>query len=131
MPFVVTAWINGHEFIARRLRQQGVAFVQRDNSIVECADAKVLQRAANALSANIIQARLDYWAAVLAPKFSQRERQQVGSLRRQWFVQQAEYCLNWVFGAHRRLRQLFERSCELSLLRLSADRLSQLFGAQR
>lgn len=131
LPFVVTAWINGHEFIARRLRQQQVGFTQRDNAIVECAQAKALQNAADALSTAVIQARLDYWAWVLGPKFSQPERQQLGPLRRQWYIQQAEYCLNWVFGAQRRLRQLFERSCELSLLRLSADRLSQLFGAHR
>lgn len=131
LPFVVTAWINGHEFIARRLCQQRVAFVQRDNSIMECADTRALQRAANALSAKIIEARLNYWAWILGPKFSAAEREQLGPLRRQWYVQQAEYCLNWVFVAQRRLRQLFERSCELSLLRLSADRLSQLFGAHR
>jgi hypothetical protein len=131
LPFVVSAWINGHEFIARRLRQQEVSFRQRDNAILECADAKALQRAADALDAKLIRARLNYWAAVLGPKFSQRERAQVGPLARQWFVQQAEYSLNWVFSAQRRLRQLFERSCELSLLRLSADRLSQLFGAHR
>jgi hypothetical protein len=131
LPFVMTAWINGHEFIARRLQGQKVAFTQCDNAIVACADAKALQTAADALTARVIRTRLQVWTHLLGPKFSAREHRQVGSLRRQWFVQQVEYCLNWVFGARRRLRQLFERSCELSLLRLSADQLSQLFGAHR
>jgi hypothetical protein len=131
LPFVATAWINGHEFVARRLAKSDAALRKEDNAIVACASPERLQKAADALSSRVIQKRLNHWMAVLGPKFSRSELAQAGGLRRGWYIQQVEYCLNWVFSAQRRLRQIFERSCELTLLRLSADHLSQIFGANR
>jgi hypothetical protein len=130
LPYVVTAWINGHEFIARRLTIRKVAFTQRDNSITACNDLGALQRAAQALSPNVIGKRLNYWAWAVGPKIARKHLERL-PLRRQWFVQQAEYALNLIFEPRQSLRRLFERSCELSLLRLSADGLSQIFGAPR
>jgi len=131
LPFVATAWINGHGFIARRLAGRGVAFTQRDNAFTACPDPQALQAAADALGAEASGARPNYWTAAPGPEVSRRARARVGRLRRAWGVPQAGSCLNWVFGAGRRRRQLLARSGERSLRRLAADRLSQLFGGPR
>jgi hypothetical protein len=39
-----------------------------------------------------------------------------------------EYCRNLIFRRNFPIHKLFERSCDLGLLRLSADRNSQVFG---
>jgi hypothetical protein len=39
-----------------------------------------------------------------------------------------EYCRNLVFRRNFPIHKLFERSCDLGLFRLSADKLSQMFG---
>jgi hypothetical protein len=39
-----------------------------------------------------------------------------------------KYCRNLIFRRNFPIHQLFERSCDLGLLRLSADRISQVFG---
>jgi hypothetical protein len=43
-------------------------------------------------------------------------------------LQQVEYCRNLIFRRNFPIHKLFERSCDLGLLRLSGDRISQVFG---
>jgi hypothetical protein len=128
IPFTVCAYINGHEFISRRLQIQKASFQKQDNAFTAVDDPKALQSAANALSAKIIRQRLNYWAFTLAPKFSLKERRACKGLARSWSIQQMEYCWNVVFKRHWPIRHIFERSCELSLYSFTADLISQIFG---
>ena len=128
IPFTVCAYLNGHEFIARRLQAQKVPFRQQDNAFTAVQDPKALQRAAHALSPKIIRQRLNYWTFTLSPKFSAKERLACKGLGRSWAIQQLEYCWNIVFKGHWPIRHIFERCCELSLYSFTADRISQIFG---
>src|SRR5882762_8804716 len=71
--------------------------------------------------------RLDYWTLIVGPKFSKRDRQAI-NLSRYYSLQQVEYCRNLIFRRNFPIHKLFERSGDLGLLRLSADRISQVFG---
>jgi hypothetical protein len=42
--------------------------------------------------------------------------------------QQVEYCRDFVFRRNFPIHKLFERSCDLGLLRLTADKISEVFG---
>jgi hypothetical protein len=64
---------------------------------------------------------------VEGPKFSQKDRAAL-NLTRHYSLQQVEYCRNFVFRRNFPIPKLFERSCDLGLFRLTADKLSQLFG---
>ena len=128
VPFAVTAYINGHEFIARSMQKQGIGYTQPDNCFTAVGDREALQAAADAFSAQVIQERIDYWSFHLGPKFSKKERVACGGLRRFWSLQQIEYCHNFVFKRNHPIRRLFERACELSLYLLSADRIGQIFA---
>jgi hypothetical protein len=77
----------------------------------------------------LIRERLDYWTLLLGPKFSAKERKRM-NLRRFYAVSQIEYCRNFIFKRHFPIHKIFERSCELGLWRLSADKISQIFGTR-
>ena len=79
------------------------------------------------LTAELIQSRLDYWALRLAPSFSKKERI-LTPIRYQYSFFQVEYALDVVFKRTARMKELFDRSCELGLLISSADRISKMFG---
>jgi len=128
LPFPVSAYINGHEFIARQLKLHHRAYTQQDNAFTAVSDPQALQRAANAFTAKLIRQRLNYWTLVLGPKFSWRERRACKGLGRSWAIQQVEYCWNVVFKRNWPIRHIFERCCELSLYSFSADRIGQIFG---
>lgn len=129
LPFQTTYYLNGHNFIEIELRRQGVAFRKDDNAFLETADPQALQAAADKLNASIIEKRLNAWSWLLCPKFSEKDRKAV-NLRRNYSINQIEYCRNFVFKRHFPIHKIFERSCEMGLLRLAADKVAYIFGVR-
>ncbi len=127
LPFQITYYLNGHHFIERELLRQGIRFRKDDNAFLWVAHPARLQAAADRLSADHIRQRLNYWTWLVGPKFSQKDRQAI-NLNRHYSLQQVEYCRNFVFRRNFPIHKLFERSCDLGLFRLSADKISQMFG---
>src|SRR6266568_4751609 len=128
-PFQATYYLNGHSFIEQELRRAQVGFRKNDNAFLAIDDVAVLQVAADRLSAEIIGKQLDYWTFLLGPKFSKKERRQM-NLSRFYAIAQIEYCRNFIFKRHFPIHKIFERSCELGLWRLTAHRISEIFGVR-
>ena len=128
-PFHATYYLNGHSFMERELVRNKVGFRKDDNAFLAVDDVAALQAAADRLSPQIIRTRLDYWTLVLGPKFSKKERGLM-SLSRFYSIAQIEYCRNFIFKRHFPIHRIFERSCELGLWRLTANRISEIFGVR-
>lgn len=130
LPFIMTFYVNGHHYMEQELRNQGVAFRKDDNAFLAVADPEALQAAADRLSADILRQRLNHWSLAVGPKFSLKDRQAV-NLNRKFSIQQIEYCRNFVFRRHFPIHKLFERSCDIGLFRLTADKIAMVFGWRR
>jgi hypothetical protein len=128
-PFQTTYYLNGHGFIERELQRNQIGFRKNDNAFLAVDDLAQLQAAADRLSPKIIRQRLDYWTFLLGPKFSVKERQQM-NLHRFYAVAQIEYCRNFIFKRHFPIHRIFERSCEIGLWRLTAHKISEIFGSR-
>jgi hypothetical protein len=128
-PFHATYWLNGHSFIEQELKRKQIGFRKNDNAFLAVDDAAELQAAADRLSAEIIGKQLDYWTFLLGPKFSKKERSRM-NLSRFYAIAQVEYCRNFIFKRHFPIHKIFERSCELGLWRLTAHRISEIFGVR-
>src|SRR2546427_5151872 len=126
-PFQTTYYLNGHNYIEQELNRAQIGFRKNDNAFLAVDDVAALQAAADKLSPAIIRERLDYWTLILGPKFSVKERKRI-NLSRFYSISQLEYCRNFIFRRNFPIHKLFERSCDLGLLRLSADRIAQVFG---
>jgi hypothetical protein len=129
LPFTITCYLNGHHFVGEALRRRGVAVYQQDNAILSVADPVALQAAADALTPAVLQARCDYWAARVAPRFSAAERAAV-DLRYRYSVAQVELATDVIFRRPSPLPELFRRAVELGVLAGGADRTTHLFGRQ-
>ncbi len=129
VPFQTTYWLNGHSFIERELTKAGIGFHKNDNAFLAVDDAAALQSAADRLSPAVIRKQLDYWTLILGPKFSKKERGQM-NLSRFYAIAQIEYCRNFIFKRHFPIHKIFERSCEIGLWRLTANRISEIFGVR-
>jgi hypothetical protein len=127
LPFHSTYWLNGHDFIEVEINRAGVGLRKNDNAFLATSNPRALQAAADRLTPELIRKRLDYWTYLLGPKFSKRERLAM-NLHRFYAICQIEYCRNFIFKRNFPIRKLFERSCELGLLLLTADKISELFG---
>jgi hypothetical protein len=128
-PFQTTYYLNGHSFIEQQLLRLNVPFRKNDNAFLGVADPKALQAAADRLSPKIIRQRLDYWTFLLGPKFSRRERAAM-NLSRFYSLAQVEYCRNFIFKRNFPIRKIFERSCEIGLWRMTARKISEVFGTR-
>jgi hypothetical protein len=128
-PFHATYWLNGHSFMEQELNRKQIAFRKNDNAFLAVDDVAALQAAADRLSPQIIRKQLDYWTLILGPKFSKKERSQM-SLSRFYSIAQIEYCRNFIFKRHFPIHKIFERSCEIGLWRLTANRISEIFGVR-
>jgi hypothetical protein len=128
-PFHATYWLNGHSFIEQELTRKQIGFRKDDNAFLAVDNVAELQAAADRLSAQIIGKQLDYWTFLLGPKFSKKERSRM-NLSRFYAIAQIEYCRNFIFKRHFPIHKIFERSCELGLWRLTAHRISEIFGVR-
>lgn len=128
-PFHATYWLNGHSFIERELERAAVGFHKSDNAFLAVDDVAALQAAADRLSPAVIRKQLDYWTLILGPKFSKKERSQM-NLSRFYAIAQIEYCRNFIFKRHFPIHKIFERGCEIGLWRLTANRISEIFGVR-
>src|SRR5271168_3088240 len=128
-PFHATYWLNGHSFMEQELKRRNIGFRKDDNAFLATEDVAALQAAADRLSPQIIRKQLDYWTLILGPKFSKKERSQM-SLSRFYSITQIEYCRNFIFKRHFPIHKIFERSCEIGLWRLTANRISEIFGVR-
>ena len=128
-PFQTTYYLNGHSFIERELSRAQIGFRKNDNAFLAVDDVAALQAAADRLSPDIIRKRLDYWTLIVGPKFSAKERNAI-NLSRFYAISQIEYCRNFIFKRNFPIHKLFERSCELGLWRLTADKMAAIFGTR-
>ena len=128
-PFQTAYYLNGHSFIEQELKRAQIGFRKHDNAFLAVDDVAALQAAADRLSPEIIRRQLDYWTLVLGPKFSTKERRQL-NLSRFYAIAQIEYCRNFIFKRNFPIHKLFERSCELGLWRLTADKIAEIFGTR-
>ena len=126
-PFHCTFFINGHSFIEQRLKQEMVKFKKEDNAFLAVSNPKRLQQIADDFSPTIIRERLNYWSKFLAPRFNKQETGQL-NLNRLYAISQIEFCHNFIFKRHFPIRKIFERSCDLGLLAMTADHLANIFG---
>ena len=128
-PFQTTYYLNGHSFIEQELARAQIGFRKNDNAFLAVDDVAALQAAADRLSPQIIRERLDYWTLIVGPNFSAKERKAI-NLSRFYAITQIEYCRNFTFKRNFPIHKLFERSCELALWRLTADKMATIFGTR-
>jgi hypothetical protein len=128
-PFHATYWLNGHSFMEREMKRAGIGFRKNDNAFLAVGDVAALQAAADRLSPAIIRRQLDYWTLILGAKCSKKERGEM-NLSRFYAMAQIEYCRNFIFKRHFSIHKIYERSCEIGLWRLTANRISEIFGVR-
>ncbi len=128
-PFHATYWLNGHSFMEQELKRKQIGFRKSDNAFLAVDDVAQLQAAADRLSPAIIRKQLDYWTLIVGPKFSKKERGRI-NLSRFYAINQIEYCRNFIFKRRFPIHKIFERSCEIGLWRLTANRISEIFGVR-
>lgn len=121
-PFNIRFWMNGHDWLASRLRAEGIPFKQNDNSFTACADPRRLQELADSFSAEDLQAILTPLVREFAPAL-----QPAAAVQHRFFMAQMEYCHNTIFHSPTTVQRLFDRLAEQSRSLGQPDKVGIVF----
>ena len=129
LPFNAAVCLNGHEWLAGQLRREGIAFRQRDNAFVDCADPARLQELADAFGPDHLTAAAAPLLARWLPFFTAAERER--GYRHRLSLTQMEYCHNLIFHARAAADRLFDRLLDLNRAIGRPGKLAAIFGRPR
>jgi hypothetical protein len=123
-PLPLQVYVNGHEWLARKLAQHGVRDTKHDNAFLWLEDCTRAQRVADRFVSLPWVARLDRNARrvprLLADVLS--------SMAYYWVTTQAEYATDLVFKSRQPLAEFFPRLLEHSTLSFSARDVLSFLG---
>ncbi len=105
-PYNAKLCINGHEYLKRQLAKRGIAFEPLDNGILRCSDPAAMQRLADGLTADKIDALLRKRLSRLPHPLSSSDREQ--GIRYDISMLQAEFARTEVFDRPLAGRVFFE-----------------------
>jgi DNA-binding transcriptional ArsR family regulator len=106
-PYNCKLYLNGHEYLKRQLQKRRIAFKALDNGILSCNQPQLMQRLAEGLSAQKIDALLRKWLTVLPHPFTGKDR--AAGYRYQLSNLQSEYALTQVLDEPVNGRIFFEQ----------------------
>ncbi len=106
-PFRLQFYLNGHNWLEKRMKEEGIRFQKADNTFTHISDFK----RANELAANLdpekLHHRLDRIAGEFVGVFERFAGEGKGGL--QWSIYQAEWATDIVFKNDRVLPDLYEQ----------------------
>jgi hypothetical protein len=128
-PFSMQICINGREWLARQLKQEGIAYRQRDNCLLELGDVAVAQRLADAQTATD-------WPKMLGPLARQANPAHDAIFRLRpkeyyWSVEQSEWASDVFFKDPNDLAQLYKQLVHHGIEHLCCADVLRFLGRQQ
>jgi hypothetical protein len=120
--------INQHEWLARRLEDEGIRFHKAANAFVQSADPERLQQLAYSLSPAHVEVPVQHWLRELVPFYASADPNRLSDCVYRLFGSQVEYCTNLVFARRAALDRMAERLLDLNRCIGRPDKLSTIFG---
>jgi hypothetical protein len=127
-PFNARVCVNQHEWLARRLQEEGVYFRKAANAFVQCSDRDRLQELADSLTPSDLEVPLQRWFRELVPFYASTDRNRVADCVYRLFCSQVEYCTNLIFKERSALDHVADRLLDLNRSIGRPDKLSTIFG---
>ena len=123
-PMQIQVYVNGHEWLARKLTRHGIRYTKHDNAFLAVEDSRRAQTLADRFASLDWVRRLDRLARAVNPLLPEL----LAPMTYYWVTAQAEYATDIVFKSHRGLRDLMPRLVEHSSLHFSAKDVMSFLG---
>jgi hypothetical protein len=123
-PLTMQVYVNGHEWLARKLDAVGVSYRQVDNAFVQLGDAAVAQKCAD----RFVKQNWPKLLHALARQFNPLLGDALAGREYYWVVDQAEYATDVLFKDRASLASLYPRLVEHTTLCLGAEDVLKFLG---
>jgi len=94
-PFTIQVWVNGREWLARELDQEGIGYTRYLNSFQDIEDLERAQQLADGQARRRLVGVLHYFAGLVNPWADRLAA--LGFGRYYWVIDQAEYATDIIF----------------------------------
>lgn len=123
-PMQIQVYVNGHEWLARKLSRHGIRYTKQDNVFLALEDFRRAQAFADRFASLDWVRRLDRLARAVNPLLPEL----LAPMTYYWVTAQAEYATDVVFKTHGQLEDLMPRLVEHSSLHFSAKDVMSFLG---
>ena len=123
-PFTCQIYANGHDFVARKLKQKGIAFEQIDNAFVMLSDPAKAQSCADRFAKLPWPKILETYARRVNPLL----KKELKEMSHYWVMDQAEFATDILFVSKHALAGLYLRLLEFAVLTFSPKKLFHYLG---
>jgi hypothetical protein len=125
-PFRLQFYCNGHNWLANRLRQEGIAFQQMDNTLIHVSDYARAQDIANGFSVKMLHDILNQAALLYCPVLTHFTDTYPDPYH--WSIMQAEYATDIVFKRQKDLDPLYDRLVRTAIHAVKAENVATFLG---
>ena len=122
LPCRLQIYCNGHNWLASKLRRQGIAYQLIDNAFVEIADWKRAQQLANGMEMKRLHAKLDQFALSYCPIHRDF------GVPYHWSVDQCEYATDVVFKRQADLAAIYGTLTRTAIHTVKPDNIATFLG---
>lgn len=123
-PFTVQIYMNGHEWLARKMTQHGIGYRQVDNAFVHIEDSKRAQRFADRFVNKNFPRILEAFAHKVNPLLDDL----LQDMNHYWVIDQAEYATDVMFQDRAALKDLYQKLLEHATVCFSAEDVLSFLG---
>jgi hypothetical protein len=123
-PLPIQVYVNGHEWLARKLARHGVRYTKQENAFLAVEDYRRAQTFADRFASLDWVGRLDRWARAVNPLLPAI----LAPMTYYWVTTQAEYATDVVFKSPSHLQDLMLRLLEHSTLHFGAKDVLSFLG---
>jgi hypothetical protein len=123
-PFTVQIYLNGHEWLARKMAQHDIGHKQVENAFVQIDDCQRAQRFAD----KFINKDFPRILEALARKSNPLLRDLLAGMHHYWVIDQAEYATDILFADRATLKDLYQKLLRHATVCFSAEDVLTFLG---
>jgi hypothetical protein len=123
-PLTMQVYVNGHEYLARKMDAAGLKYQSLDNAFVQLGDAAAAQQLAD----GFVKLKWPKLLGALARQFNPLLGEQLRGRDYYWVTDQAEYATDVLFGDAAALKALYPRLVEHATLCLGSEDVLRFLG---
>lgn len=123
-PFTIQVYLNGHEWLARKMDREGLDYFRADNAFSWLQDPQRAQQLADEFSSRLRLPPLHQMAARVNPLL----RDLLRDLDYQWVIDQAEYATDILFRDRKALQSIYPQLLRHATIAFSAEDILRFFG---
>ena len=121
-PFRLQFYFNGHNWLASKLRKEGLEYMMLDNAFVAVEDFSAAQTLSDKFSVAALHRKLDSYARRMCPAAA------TFGVKYHWSIMQAEYSTDIVFSRQKDLKMLYEPLVRTLVHAVKAEDIATFLG---